>query len=43
MAERLAKVFPQARFVPIYGGQHNDLFSMHALPVRNALAPFLKF
>jgi pimeloyl-ACP methyl ester carboxylesterase len=43
MGERLAGVFPQARFVPIWGGTHNDLLSMHALVVRNALSPFLKY
>jgi uncharacterized protein len=43
MGERLAGAFPQARFVPIWGGMHNDLVSMHALVVRNTLSPFLKF
>jgi fermentation-respiration switch protein FrsA (DUF1100 family) len=43
MGEKLAAVFPQARFVPIWGGTHNDLLSMHALVVRNTLSPFLKF
>jgi uncharacterized protein len=43
MGERLAKAFPQAQFVAIPGGQHNDLLSLHAIAVREALAPFLKF
>jgi fermentation-respiration switch protein FrsA (DUF1100 family) len=43
MGQRLAGVFPQARFVPIWSGRHNDLLSMHALVVRKALAPFLRF
>lgn len=43
MGQRLAGVFPQAQFVPIWGGMHNDLLSMHALVVRKTLAPFLKF
>jgi uncharacterized protein len=43
MGQRLAAVFPQAQFAPIWGGMHNDLLSMHALVVRKALAPFLKF
>ena len=43
MGERLARVFPQAQFVAVSGGQHNDLLSMHAIPMRQALLPFLKF
>ena len=43
MGERLATVFPQARFVPVQGGRHNDLLTLHALAVREALAPFLRF
>ena len=43
MGERLAGVFPQAQFVPVPGGQHNDLLTMHAIPMRKALSPFLKF
>jgi uncharacterized protein len=43
MGERLASVFPDVRFVPLSGGQHNDLLTMYALTVREALAPFLKF
>jgi pimeloyl-ACP methyl ester carboxylesterase len=43
MGERLASAFPQARLVQIPGGQHNDLLTLHALEVREALAPFLKF
>jgi fermentation-respiration switch protein FrsA (DUF1100 family) len=42
MGQRLAGLFPQARFVPIWGGTHNDLLSMHPIVVRNALSPFLK-
>jgi pimeloyl-ACP methyl ester carboxylesterase len=43
MGERLATVFPQARFVPVQGGRHNDLLTLHALAVREALAPFVRF
>jgi pimeloyl-ACP methyl ester carboxylesterase len=43
MGEKLAGVFPQAQLVAVPGGRHNDLLSMHAIAVRNALAPFLKF
>ena len=43
MGERLASVFPQARMVAVEGGMHNDLLSMHAIAVRDALVPFLKF
>jgi alpha-beta hydrolase superfamily lysophospholipase len=43
MGERLAVAFPQARLVQIPGGQHNDLLTLHAIPMREALAPFLKF
>jgi uncharacterized protein len=43
MGERLAHDFPRAQLVPIPGGQHNDLLSMHAIPLREALSPFLKF
>jgi uncharacterized protein len=43
MGERLAGAFPQARLVQIPGGQHNDLLTLHAIEVREALAPFLKF
>ena len=42
MGERLAGAFPQARLVQIPGGQHNDLLTLHAIAVREALAPFLK-
>ena len=30
-------------FVPVAGGQHNDLLSMHPVALREALSPFLKF
>src|SRR5262249_2518955 len=43
MGRRLAGAFPQARLVPVEGGEHNDLFTVHALELRNALAPFVKF
>jgi len=43
MGERLARVFPHAQFLPIYDAQHNDLLTMHAIAIRRALAPFLKF
>jgi pimeloyl-ACP methyl ester carboxylesterase len=43
MGERLASAFPQPRFVPVPGGQHNDLLTMHALAVREAMALFLRF
>ena len=43
MGERLARVFPQAQFVPVQSGQHNDLLTMHAIAMRQALSPFLKF
>jgi pimeloyl-ACP methyl ester carboxylesterase len=43
MGERLARVFPRARFVPIAGAQHNDLLTMYPIAIREALAPFLKF
>ena len=26
-----------------YGGRHNDLLTMHAIVIRKALSPFLKF
>jgi len=42
MGERLAAAFPQARLVQIPGGQHNDLLTLHAIAVREALSPFLK-
>jgi alpha-beta hydrolase superfamily lysophospholipase len=42
MGEHLARAFPQARLVAIPGGQHNDLLTVHAIPVRDALSPFLK-
>ena len=42
MGERLAREFPRARLVPIPGGQHNDLLTLHALEVREALSPFLR-
>jgi pimeloyl-ACP methyl ester carboxylesterase len=43
MGERLASSFPHAQLIPIAGGQHNDLLSMHAIPMREALSPFLRF
>ncbi|TMA08473.1 MAG: lysophospholipase [Deltaproteobacteria bacterium] len=43
MGEQLARSFPRAQLVPIPGGQHNDLLAMHAIPMREALSPFLKF
>lgn len=43
MGERLAAAFPQARLVQIPGGQHNDLLTLHAIAVREALSPFLKY
>jgi len=43
MGERLAAAFPQARLVQIPGGQHNDLLTLHAIAVRDALSPFLKY
>src|SRR2546430_8602520 len=43
MGEQLAHVFPRAQFVPVAGGQHNDLLSMHPVALREALSPFLKF
>ena len=43
MGERLARAFPHAQFVPVYGAQHNDLLSMHPIVMRRTLAPFLKF
>lgn len=43
MGEQLARSFPRAQLVPIPGGQHNDLIAMHAIPMREALSPFLKF
>jgi len=43
MGRRLAAAFPQASLVPVEGGEHNDLFTVHALELRNALAPFVKF
>jgi len=43
MGRRLAGAFPQAKLVPVEGGGHNDLLTLHALEVRNALAPFVKF
>ena len=42
MGQRLAATFPNARFVSLEGGRHNDLLTLHALEVRDALAPFLK-
>ena len=42
MGERLAAAFPQARLVQIPGGQHNDLLTLHAIAVREALSLFLK-
>ena len=43
MGEKLARSFPRAQLVPIPGGQHNDLLAMQAIPMREALSPFLKF
>ena len=43
MGEQLAHVFPRAQFVPVAGGQHNDLLSMHPVALREALSPFLMF
>ncbi len=43
MGERLARVFPNARLVTIPGGQHDDLLTLHAIEIRDALAPFLRF
>jgi len=43
MGERLAAAFPQAWLVQIPGGQHNDLLTLHAIAVREALSPFLKY
>ncbi|HXL76358.1 MAG TPA: alpha/beta hydrolase, partial [Burkholderiales bacterium] len=42
MGERLANMFPHAQLAPIQGGQHNDLLTVHALSVRDALMPFMK-
>jgi pimeloyl-ACP methyl ester carboxylesterase len=43
MGERLARAFPHAQLVPIYGARHNDLLTMHPIVLRQALAPFLRF
>ena len=43
MGERLARLFPHAQLVPLAGGQHNDLLTMHAIAMREALSPFLRF
>jgi fermentation-respiration switch protein FrsA (DUF1100 family) len=43
MGQRLAATFPQAQLVPVPGGRHNDLLTLHAIEVRNALSPFLRF
>jgi len=43
MGERLARVFPQAKLVAVPDGHHNDLLTMHAIAMREALSPFLKF
>jgi len=42
MGERLTNLFPHAQLAPIRGGQHNDLLTVHALTVRDALMPFMK-
>ena len=42
MGERLASLFPHAQLAPVQGGQHNDLLTVHALAVRDALMPFMK-
>jgi fermentation-respiration switch protein FrsA (DUF1100 family) len=42
MGERLANMFPHAQLAPIQGAQHNDLLTVHALSVRDALMPFMK-
>jgi len=42
MGERLVSLFPHAQLAPIRGGQHNDLLTVHALAVRDALMPFMK-
>jgi uncharacterized protein len=42
MGERLARAFPRAQFVAIPGGRHNDLLTVHAIEVREALSPFLR-
>jgi pimeloyl-ACP methyl ester carboxylesterase len=43
MGERLAPTFPHGQLVPVPGGRHNDLLTLHAIAVRNALSPFLRF
>ena len=43
MGQRLAAAFPQARFVPVDGGRHNDLLTLHAMDVRKAMVPFVKY
>lgn len=43
MGQRLAPAFPHAQLVPVPGGRHNDLLTLHAIEVRNALSPFLRF
>lgn len=42
MGERLSRVFPRARLVPIPGGGHNDLLSSHGAALREALGGFLR-
>jgi hypothetical protein len=43
MGERLARTFPSAQLVVVAEGRHNDLLTLHAVEVRAALSPFLRF
>lgn len=42
MGERLSRAFPHAQLVSIPGGRHNELLTLHAIEVRDALSPFLR-
>jgi hypothetical protein len=42
MGQTLSRALPRARFVPIAGGQHNDLFAAYGREVWPQLATFLR-
>jgi pimeloyl-ACP methyl ester carboxylesterase len=41
MGEELARLFPNARLLPIVGGRHNDLWSRHERVVASSIAEFV--